>query len=208
MARERVILDYQTMKHVAQTHVNNMNELIQKANSDRMEQAKARLGDFVDEALGVLEVDVLIQRYQSLQAQMAQIEQAYQVAVGRPTVSGRVSMIQDVLSRESLVSRIERLDATLPADLVVEVNAAAARHGLTLLGGEEIATVNFDEVLASIRTCKTEAEMMTIIKKSSVDVLMKCGVTRADLVKLVEQYKRQQLAQDKPIDLSKVDETY
>lgn len=208
MARERVILDYQTMKHVAQTHVNNMNELIQKANSDRMEQAKARLGDFVDEALGVLEVDVLIQRYQSLQAQMAQIEQAYQVAVGRPTVSGRVSMIQDVLSRESLVSRIERLDATLPADLVVEVNAAAARHGLTLLGGEEIATVNFDEVLASIRTCKTEAEMMTIIKKSSVDVLMKCGVTRADLVKLVEQYKRQQLAQDKPIDLSQVDETY
>lgn len=208
MARERVILDYQTMKHVAQTHVNNMNELIQKANSDRMEQAKARLGDFIDEALGVLEVDVLIQRYQSLQAQMEQINQAYQVAVGRPTVNNRVSSIQDVLSRETLIGRIERLDTTLPMDLVEEVNAAAARHGLTLLGGEEIASVNFDEVLASIRTCKTEAEMMTIIKKSSVDVLMKCGVTRADLVKLVEQYKRQQLAQDKPIDLSQVDETY
>lgn len=208
MARERVILDYQTMKHVAQTHVDNMNALIKKANSDRMEQAKARLGDFVDEALGVLEVDVLIQRYQSLQIQMDQINQAYQLAVGRPTVNHRTSQIQDVLSRDGLIDRVERLDPMLPMDLVAEVNAAAARHGLTLLGGDEIATVNFDEVLASIRTCKTETEMMNIIKKSSVDVLMKCGVTRADLLKLVEEYKRQQLAQDKPIDLTRVDETY
>lgn len=199
MARERVLLDFQTMKHVAQKHANDMNELIQKANADQIEAAKGRLGDFIDEALGVLEVDVLIQRYQSLQVQMSQIEHAYQLAVGRPTVKNRTASIQDVLNRDSIIDRVERLDPILPAELVVEVNAAAARHGLTLLGTDAIATVDYEEVLASIRGCRTEDEMMQIIKRNSVNVLMKCGVTRQDLLKLVEDQKRQQILQDKPL---------
>lgn len=199
MARERVLLDFQTMKHVAQKHANDMNELIQKANANQVEQAKGRIGDFIDEAFGVLEVDVLIQRYKKLQDQMAQIEAAYQRAVGRPTVKNRMASIQDVLDRNSIVDRVERIDPMVPVELMTEVHAAAARHGLTLLGTDAIESVNYEEVLASIRGCKTEDEMMQIIKMNSVKVLMKCGVTRQDLLKLVEEQKRQQILQDKPL---------
>jgi hypothetical protein len=186
MARETRVLDFQTLKNVAQKHADDMNELIKKANEEKMEQAKARMFDFIDEAFGVLEVDVIITRYERLKQEMAMLESDFQRAVGKSQNAHTSMTLAEATNKPLLQRWLEQNEPRLPVAFTAEVREAADRHGLTLVGGSQLPLVTSEEVLTKLRKCTTEKEMVHEIQRSSLKVLQMCGVTVDDLRRLAE----------------------
>lgn len=175
MARTRPILPVKELREIAQDAANDMNNVIRRANLDRRELAVERIGDFVHEALGRLDVADLIDEWEALESRKAELEATFQRYMGQENqfISAYVGRSRKRLL-ERIVSPSER--TSLPSALITQVEAVAKKYGVPMSEVVPVGNVQVEELANQLKLARSTDEIKSIVNEYQLRTLIKVGV--------------------------------
>lgn len=174
MARVRPILPVKELREIAVEAANDMNQVINRANTERREIAVGRLGDFVHEALGRLDVAELIEEWEACEARKKAIEAEFQRFMGsnQQIVAYLPSSRKRLLER--LVSPHER--KTLPEVLTTQLQAVARKYGVPMNEVVPVGNVQVEELTDRLKLCRSTDEIKLAVNEYQLQTLIKVGI--------------------------------
>lgn len=183
MARQRTPFYVDQLKELVNNHVTEMNKIITGANQITSKHANDRLGRLVDEALGVLELDVLVQEYLHLRARQVEVAEQFKRMVGESVA------LTEYLpeNRVALINRLQRSDATIPKLIYEEMDLAGRRHGIEVAEVRHVPLLTAGSLMDELKACETKEEVLERLNRNQGKVLAMLGIRPEDLLKLMQR---------------------
>jgi hypothetical protein len=178
VTRTRPILPVKELREIATDAANDMNKVIRRANEDRKEIAIGRLGDFVHEALGRLDVMDLIEEWEQLEQRKKELEAQFAryMGEGQHIMAYVPSARRRLLER--LVSPSER--PSLPEALITQLHAVAKKYGVPMDEVVPIGSVQVEELTNQLKLARSTEELKLIVNQYQLRTLIRVGVLTSE----------------------------
>lgn len=178
MARKRTIITFADAQELARKHAVEMNSMILEQNEKRRKEVEAQMGLLVKEAIGMLELDRLVNEYLRLKAEMTELNGRWVRLMPNTSID---QFTDDRLVE--IVNKVKANDKRLPPILYQAVLEAAEGHGL-VTEATYIEPVDEKALTDTIRNCETEEEIGNVIMASRANVMKRMGITIEDIARL------------------------
>jgi hypothetical protein len=183
MARQRSALYVDQIKELVNQHVTQMNSIIRGANEVNDKHQKERLERLLNEALAVLELDVLIQEHLSLAQRQRELRDRFKLMVGESADLNR--FLPE--NRSSLLTDLAGSSRTIPELIYEEMDLAGRRHGITPNEVRTIPYLQAGPLVDELKQCQTQNEVISRLNRNQGKVLEMLGIRPEDILKLLQQ---------------------